>query len=56
MSVEQELRLRCVDLAMRGDPANVVHTARAIYAFVTGESDKTPREKVNAALDEANVS
>ncbi len=51
---DQELRLKCLSLAA-GDPYQAVRLARDFYAFVTGESDLSARDKVNAALDAAGV-
>lgn len=54
-SADIALRLECMALATRcpGDP---VPNARAIYAFVTGEADQTPRERLLAAVDACTAS
>lgn len=52
-----EIRLRCAEIATTATSmgGNSAQTAREIYAFVTGKSDQTPREVVDAALDKAGV-
>jgi hypothetical protein len=51
-----EYRLRCLTLAVSilgyGDPVGL---ARDFYDFAMGQADKSPRAKVNAALDAAGV-
>lgn len=51
---DRELRLQCLQLASSAG-YDAVTLARDFYAFVTGESDKSPRERITAALDAANV-
>ncbi|MEA3050455.1 MAG: hypothetical protein QOG84_2291 [Sphingomonadales bacterium] len=53
---EREIRERCLETAVRADPVNALELARQFLAFVTGESDLTPRRRVEALLDEAGVS
>ncbi len=54
---ERDQRLECLKLAVESTgSADAVALARDFYAFVTGESDKSPREIIDAALDQANVS
>lgn len=49
---DQEMRLECLRLAVQ---MQLPDMAREFYAFVTGASDQTPREQIDAALDKANV-
>lgn len=44
------IRLECLTLA-HGD----VRMARQLYVFVTGQSDKSPKQKIDDALEEAGV-
>lgn len=53
---EQEMRARILEMASRADPHGAVDLARGYLAFVTGESDQSPREKIDAALEVAGVS
>ncbi len=54
---ETDLRLQCLSLAVSVEHGSeTVKLARDFHAFVTGTSDKTPRERICAALDAANVS
>jgi hypothetical protein len=60
---DREMRIRCLEIATGSqisvspdfDAAGVVYRARAYYDFVTGTSDLTPRQKIDAALDQSNV-
>jgi hypothetical protein len=55
---DRELRMQCLELATGSpefDAAGVVYRARAYYDFATGASDLTPRQKIDAALDQSNV-
>lgn len=52
---QSELRERMLDLAISTGNSDVIGTARRFIAFVTGESDMSPREKINAAMDQADV-
>lgn len=45
--LDGDVRLECVKLA-NGD----TEIAAAIYAFVTGQSDRTPLQRAKEALDE----
>lgn len=52
---DRELRERCFEAALRADPFRAAELAEQMLAFVTGESAKSPREIISAALDAANV-
>ena len=57
---QQQLALECLHLAQQASPpctdlAFVLRVANAFYAFVAGEPGETPRERINAALDDADV-
>lgn len=57
MSNEQ-LRLECLRLAHAGNSEPVEYTvqcAQLYYDFLTGKSDQTQRQIIDAALDVANV-
>ncbi|MCB4862977.1 hypothetical protein K7W03_25680 [Sphingobium sp. PNB] len=54
-----EIRLECLRLANAGfgeRPEDIVARARAYHVFLTGKSDQTPRQIIDAALDKAGVS
>lgn len=52
---EHDLRLECLKLAAGSGHSGVtVHVAQAFYDFVTGVN-QTPRQIIDAALDQANV-
>ncbi|MCB4863199.1 hypothetical protein K7W03_26865 [Sphingobium sp. PNB] len=54
-----EIRLECLRLANAGFgelPSDIVSRARAYHDFLTGKSDQTPRQIIDAALEAANVS
>lgn len=55
LTKDQLIRLRCAEIA--GDSANHTHvaSAQALYDFITGTHDKTPLEKITAALRDAGV-
>lgn len=53
-----EIRLECLRLANAGfgeRPEDIVVRSRAYYDFLTGKSDQTPRQIIDAALEAANV-
>ena len=54
---DMELRERCVALALGyssgGDPVNI---ARRFYDFIKGEDEKSPRERILQAMEDAGVS
>lgn len=62
MSVaDRELRLECmrlaVSLAAPGQLASDVAADASVYfAYITGTLDKTPRQTIESALDQAGVS
>jgi hypothetical protein len=43
MSSDEELRLRCLELATQGNPKSVLTRARTYYRFAKG--DKRPEDK-----------
>lgn len=45
---QQELRLRILDLAVRAGSPDL---CRHFLDFVTGKSDQSPRQAIDAALD-----
>lgn len=49
MTTDMELRLRCMQLAGH------LSTAQYLYAWVVGETDKTPKEAILDALEAAGV-
>lgn len=52
---DEELRARLIELAARSDPYGAVKLATEYLAFVKGETDLTPRQKIDAALEAAGV-
>lgn len=50
----ENIRLQCLGLAISvpGDP---VATAERMFKFVTNEAAKTPRQLIDAALEQAGV-
>jgi hypothetical protein len=52
---DNHIRLQCLGLAVRFDHGDPVETAGRMFAFVTGEAAKTPRQLIDAALETANV-
>lgn len=56
---QTELRLQCLHLAVNGyseHPTETVKRAQAYHDFLTGKSNQTPREVIDAALTKAGVS
>lgn len=53
---EQELRVRLLELALRHFPGDPVAEAARYLDFVEGRVEQSPRQRINAALDQANVS
>jgi hypothetical protein len=54
--LDRELRVRALELAVSTHEGHeAVARATNYYAFLTGTSDRSPRETVNAALDAAGV-
>lgn len=51
---DQELRERCLDMALRQTLGDPVEQARRYFEFVKG--DRSPRDRIIAALDQAGVS
>jgi hypothetical protein len=49
---DHELRLACLDFAVRADCGDPTPLAEQFYAFVTGASDLTPIERMRQALSE----
>lgn len=50
----EDLRLECLRLASSGFnefPGDTVKRAQAYFDFVTGKSDQSPRQVIEAALD-----
>lgn len=52
---EREMRARLLELATRQDVQPPVKLATEYLAFVTGTSDRTPRETIDATLNEAGI-
>jgi hypothetical protein len=51
-----ETRLECLRIASgAGIGFNTTELAQAFYDFVSGEPASSPREKIDAALDDAGV-
>lgn len=48
-------RTRCLELALQHFPSDAISKAGEFYAFVSGATNPSPREQINAALDEAGV-
>lgn len=61
MNPEEQLRIEALRLALAQQASfqayetDVVKTAAEFYAFLLGQSDKTPREAIDAALAEAGI-
>lgn len=49
---QTEIRFRCLELAVGYGAPDL---CEQFLAFVTGKSDQTPRQAIDAALDAANV-
>lgn len=43
MSSDEELRLKCLELALQGNPKSVISRARSYYRFAKG--DKKPEDQ-----------
>lgn len=54
---KRAIALECLTLASgAGEPTDTtVARARAYFDFIAGEATKTPRERIEAALDAANI-
>lgn len=57
---EQQMALECVRLVLNtmqaaGPASQVVKSAETLLAFVLNDTDRSPREIIEAALDQANV-
>lgn len=52
---DQEMRFRCLRLAVERQTGAPIADAHKFHDFVTGKSDQTPRQMIDAALDQADV-
>ena len=55
LSPDRQLRLECLRLAVDTHDPDKIAVARRFYAFVACEDDQTPRQRIDAALDAADV-